>query len=105
MTNSRKIEKLKDILIDHVFDYGFNEVVKKVESPGINVTYDDPSQLQDPVIKSLIDSAGKSGNFKAYYSTRNKKYCKILHGDNTIELGTYIIIKTAPCFKLPNNWF
>lgn len=94
MLNSSKIEKLKDILIDHVFDYGYNEVVQKVESPGINVTFDDPSQLQDPVTKSLIESAVKTGNFKAFYTTREKKYCKILLGENTVHRSLIIKLET-----------
>lgn len=53
MINTREIHKLKDILIDHIFDHCFNEVVQKVESPGLNLTLDDPSQLQDPDIKPL----------------------------------------------------
>ena len=85
MNYSSNIEKLKDILIDHVFDYGFNEVVQKVESDEINVTYDDPRELEDPGTKTLVDSIRKSGSFKAYYTTRDKKYCKILLGENTVH--------------------
>jgi len=81
----RKHNRLKDILINHVFDHCYNEVVQRIESPGINITFEDPKELEDPVTKSLIDQAKNSGQIRGYYTTRDKEYCKVLVNDVTVH--------------------
>lgn len=83
--NMRKFNRLKDILVDHVFDYCFNEVVQKIESPGVNIIYDDPEGLDTPAMKQVIDTALKSEKFSGTYTVRNVKYCEILVDNNTIH--------------------
>ena len=85
MFSRQKKERLKDVLIDHVFDHCFNEIVHKVEADGIKINYDNPEQLNDPVIKSLVQAAIKSKSFKAYVAVRDSKYCKLLVADKTVH--------------------
>lgn len=81
----RKANRLKDILIDHVFDHCFNEVVRKIESPGFKITYEDPKELEDPLSQSIIESIKKSGKLKFQYTTRDNEFCKVLVDDNTVH--------------------
>ncbi len=78
MISKRKKERIKDVLIDHVFDFCFNEVVQRVEGGGIKLTYDDPVHLKDPTTAVVLEQIKKSDNLKAYYTTRETDYCEIL---------------------------
>lgn len=75
---TRKRHRLKDILINHVFDYCYNEVVKKFESEGFKFSSDGPEGFKDPSIQTLIEHSLKKGNSKFYHGTRDSEYCKIL---------------------------
>lgn len=81
----RKHNRLKDILINHVFDHCYNEVIQRIESPGINITFEDPKELEDPATKSFVDQVRNSGQIRGYYTTRDKQYCKVLINDNTVQ--------------------
>lgn len=78
MINKRKKECIKDVLIDHVFDFCFNEIVQRVEGGGMKLTYDDPVHLKDPTTADILKQIKKSENIKAYYTTRETDYCEIL---------------------------
>lgn len=74
----RKRNRLKDILINHVFDYCYNEIVKKFESEGFNFSSDGPEGFKDPSIQTLIEHSIKRGSSRFYHGTRDSEYCKIL---------------------------
>lgn len=76
----KKQNRLRDILIDHVFDYCNNEVVNKIESPGITILFDNAKDLEDPFTKHLVEKAIESGDMKNYFGVRNSEFCKILVG-------------------------
>lgn len=78
MIAKRKRERIKDVLIDHVYDFCFNEVVQQVEGGGMKLTYNDPALLKGSTTAVIMDKIMKSENVKAYYTTRETKYCKIL---------------------------
>jgi len=83
--NIRKHNRLKDILVNHVFDHCYNEVVQRIESPGINITFEDPKELENSVTKSRVEQAQKSENSRLYFTTRNKDYCKVLINNETVH--------------------
>ena len=74
----RKRERIKDVLIDHVYDFCYNEVVQQVEGGGLKLTYDDPVHLKDPTTAVIYDQIKKSKNIRAHYTTRETEYCEIL---------------------------
>lgn len=80
-----KHNRLKDILINHVYDYGFNQVVQKIEGEGFSLSYEDPTIPKSDFEKHLIVNALKTGPFKAYYSTRDKEYCKVIEEDGILH--------------------
>ncbi len=85
-----KHNRLKDILINHVFDHCYNEVVQRIESPVVNLTFEDPRELETPETKYLVEQAKNSGSFRSFYTTRNKEYCKVLINDNTVHKALII---------------
>lgn len=95
----RKHNRTKDILINHVFDHCYNEVVQKIDSPGSNITIEDPHALKDLAIKALVDQVIKSGNVRGYYTTRDKEYCKILIDDNTVHRSLIIKLNSLGISK------
>ncbi len=78
MITKRKRERIKDVLIDHVYDFCFNEVVQRIEGGGMKLTYDDPVHLKDEATAVLLDQIKKSNKIKAYFTTRETEYCEIL---------------------------
>jgi len=70
--------RLKDILINHVFDYCYNEVVKKFESEGFKFSSDGTEGFKNPSIQTLIEHSIKNGSIKFYHGKRDSEYCKIL---------------------------
>ncbi|WP_037314679.1 hypothetical protein [Salegentibacter sp. Hel_I_6] len=74
----KKKERIKDILIDHVYDFCNNEMVQKMEGGGNSLTFDDPVHLKDPATKALADSISNSKDLKLHYTTRNKEFCEII---------------------------
>lgn len=80
-----KHNRLKDILINHVYDYGYNQVVQKIEGEGFSLTYEDPTIPKGDFEKHLIENALKTGPLKAYYSTRDKEYCKVIEEDGVLH--------------------
>jgi len=81
----KKIERIKDILIDHVYDFCYNEIVQRIEGGGDSFTYDDPAHLKELKIKEIVDSISKSRNRKAYYTTRNTESCQIIFGTDSLH--------------------
>jgi hypothetical protein len=82
-------ERLKDIIIDHVYDYCFNEVVMKIEGGGNKIELGRGSKVEDdPFMQVIHENIKKSGEYKAYYDKRNKKYCKIIEGKNIFKSFT-----------------
>lgn len=76
-------ERLKDIIIDHVYHYCFNEKIKKLEGDNINLNIDVEADINDdPVTKSAYEQILKSKeklNFR--FETRNTIYCSIIEGN------------------------
>jgi len=85
MIFKREKERLKDILIDHVYDYCNNEIVHKLEGDNIKLEYDNPKLLNDPVTKSLVEQIKKSKKIKGYYKNRETKFCNLITEDNLIQ--------------------
>jgi hypothetical protein len=81
----KKHNRMKDILIDYVFDHCNNEVVQRIEAPGLKIEYSTPRDLENLIPKSLIDQAKKSGNISAFYTTRGGEYCKVLVGNKFLS--------------------
>jgi len=82
-----KRERLKDILIDHVFDFCFHEIVHKIESKNIKLAYDNPEHEYDPEIRSFIQDALKTGYVKSYFSPRETEYFTILIDEDIVYKG------------------
>ncbi|WP_148264592.1 hypothetical protein [Christiangramia forsetii] len=78
MIFKKKKERIKDILIDHVYDFCNNEIVQKMEGGGNSLTYDDPVHLKDPETKVIAEYIKKSKDLKLYYTTRNDEFCEII---------------------------
>lgn len=74
----RKFERLKDILIDHVYDYCYNEIVQKMEGDGNSITYDSPSLLEDEATSRFVEKIKNANHFRAYYTTRDKEFCQLI---------------------------
>ena len=76
-------ERLKDIIIDYIYHYCYNEVVKKIEGKTIKITLPEGSSTQDdPVLKSLIDYMMiPPTSVKMFHDVRNEAYCKLIEGD------------------------
>ena len=81
----KKNERIKDIIIDHIFDYCYNDIVHKAEGGGISLSAESGEQLGDPVMKSLDDAARDSGNYKNYFGPREVEYCTVLVREDTIH--------------------
>jgi len=79
-------ERLKDIIIDHIYHYCYNEIVRKIESDDVKLTLDVESKIEnDSVLKSIYDDIIKSkGPIKMFYDTRDKTHCKVIEG-NTVH--------------------
>ena len=86
---TKLVERLKDIIVDHVYDYCFNEVVMKIEGGGHKIELGGKSKIEDdPFMQDIHEAIKKSGEYKAYYDKRNKKYCKIIEGKNVFKSFT-----------------
>ncbi len=77
--------RLKDILINHVFDYCNNEVVQRIESQNHIISFSDPKELEQDGTKLLLELAKESGIKRAYYTTRDAAYCEVLVGKNELH--------------------
>ena len=85
MITKAKKERIKDILVDHVYDYCYNEKVQKLEGDGIKLEYEDPKLLEESSMKILVDQILKSTKIKGYYEIRETEYCKIISDDRLIH--------------------
>lgn len=85
MYSKKKKERIKDILIDHVYDFCYNEIVQRMEGGGHSLTFDNPTQLKDPTTKAIVDLIKNSKNVKGYYTTRDAKFCKIITSPNSLH--------------------
>jgi hypothetical protein len=74
----REHNRLKDILINHVFDHCHNEVVQRIDSQTVNISFSNPKELDEEGNKRLLDQAKESGIKRAYYTTRDAVYCEVL---------------------------
>ena len=79
----RQKERLKDIIIDHIYDYCYNEVVKKIKGDSANITLDAHSKIEDdPLLQSIFDNLIKpSKSIKMVHDKRNENYCKVIEGN------------------------
>lgn len=80
-------ERLKDILIDFVYDHCYNEIVQRMEGDGSSITYDDPSVLEEPMTARFVEQLKNSKRFRAYYTTRDTEFCQILTDKKKLSLG------------------
>lgn len=79
MINEIEKERLKDILIDFLYDYFFNQKVKVMEGDGIKLNiHPDANVDDDPVTKSLSESIKKSKNISLRYDLRDEKTCEVI---------------------------
>jgi hypothetical protein len=78
MTQERD-EKIKDAIIDYIYDYCFVDKVKFLEGDNLKLQVDPDSNFDDDdVIKSLKDSAIRSGSPLSYgFRKRTNEYCKL----------------------------
>lgn len=74
----RNFERLKDILIDQVYDYCYNDIVQRLEGDGNSITYDDPSLLKDEVTAKFVEQIKNSRSVRAYYTTRDTNFCQLV---------------------------
>jgi hypothetical protein len=77
---NRYKEKLKDCLINYLYDYCFNEKVVVIEGGGIKITMDpDVKVEEDPIYGDLIQEIIKSqGPSKMGYEIRNVQFCDLV---------------------------
>ena len=85
MITKTKNERIKDILIDHVYDYCYNEKIQKLEGDGIKLEYEDPKLLEEPSMKILAEQIMKSKKIKGYFGIRETEYCQIMSDDKLIH--------------------
>ena len=80
-------ERLKDIIIDHIYHYCYNEIVKKIKGDSASITLDSSSRLDDdPVLKSIYENMIKtSKSFSFSYATRDVTYCKVIEGEVVLK--------------------
>ncbi len=81
----RQHNRLKDILINHVFDHCHNEVVQRIDSQTVNISFSDSKELEEEGNKRLLDQAKESGIKRAYYTTRDAVYCEVFVGKNVLH--------------------
>jgi hypothetical protein len=87
----RSKERLKDIVIDFIYDYCWNEVVKKVEAKNLNVEFPDNYPIdKDEILKDIFTGIKKSGGAKLYHATRDKEYCKVIRKDGKAVNSEFI---------------
>lgn len=77
----RNRERLKDILIDQVFDYCFNEKVAVMESNGDKISA--PSFDDIPKEERLLFS--QQFPRKRYYANRKVEYCQVIFKDQGVH--------------------
>jgi hypothetical protein len=72
-------ERLKDAIIDYIYDYCFNEKVKKIEGASIKLQLDpDYDYSKDEVTQALQKTIIHSkGPFSMRYEVRNNDFCEI----------------------------
>jgi hypothetical protein len=75
-------ERLKDIIIDHIYHYCYNEIVRKIKGDNAQMTFDVESKIEDDsVLKKIYDEILKSSSsIKMFYDARNQSYCKVVDG-------------------------
>lgn len=80
-------ERLKDIIIDHINDYCYNEVVQKIEGGTASLTLDAGSKIKDdPVLQPFYDFKIKSqGPIKMYFTVRNATHCQVIEGNMILK--------------------
>lgn len=78
-------ERLKDIIIDQIYHYCYNEVVKKIEVGTLKVELPAEGKLQDyPNLPGLINLYADSGHGKMCYDTRNEPFCNLIEGSEPL---------------------
>lgn len=95
-------ERVKDILIDFVYDHCYNEIVQRMEGDGNSITYDDPSVLEEPGIARFVEQLISSKQFRAYYTTRHTEFCQILPNNKELSQGLSERLNNSG-FKVGNN--
>ena len=72
-------EKIKDIIIDYIYDFLYQDKVKIIKSDSVNITVDPNYDIKkDELLSSLLKSAVNSGKFKMYYGEREVSYCELV---------------------------
>lgn len=75
-------ERLKDIIIDSIFDYCENEIVKKhiTKSAYIETTEEIPFK-ENSILNIVLPRMMKSPDYRVYFDKRDKEFCAILSED------------------------
>lgn len=81
-----KKERLKDLLIDHVYDYCYNEIVQRIEGDGNSLTFDDPALLDLPETARFVEKLRMAKQYRAYYTTRDDEFCQIVPNKEDLSL-------------------
>lgn len=77
--NEIERERLKDILIDFLYDYFFNQKVKIMEGDGIKLNIHPDANVEDDLVtKSLSEQIKKSKNISLRYDLRDEKTCEVI---------------------------
>lgn len=72
---SRHRERLKDVIIDHVYNQCYSEVVRVVENePGTQTSHTE----EDPYMQKIYDTFIKpSGSVRMFHELRNAIHCRL----------------------------
>ncbi|MBW8244403.1 hypothetical protein K1F50_16455 [Muricauda oceani] len=97
-----KNERIKDILIDFVYDHCYNEIVQRMEGDGSSITYDDPSALKEPRTERFVEQLTNSKQFRAYYTTRGTEFCQIISNKQELAFGLSKRLQNSG-FKIGNK--
>ena len=77
--------KIKDTILNFVFDYSNNQKVKIFEGGGFKISVDPEVKIQDDeVLNSVFEKIKRSENSKGYYDTRKGEYCILIDEDGSV---------------------
>jgi hypothetical protein len=72
-------EKIKDVIIDYIFDFLYQDRVQFIKSDNINISVGPNYEInKDILLSTLIKSAIDSGSFNMYYGEREVNYCELV---------------------------
>jgi len=77
-TKKQLTEKIKDIIIDYVFDYSNTEKIDLLKGDGITIEIEPGSDIKKHPNWGFINEILKnSKKIERYYSYRNKEFCQV----------------------------